>query len=144
MTTPVRQQYLRIKKQFPDVIVMFSLGDFYETFDDDAKTVSEACNIVLTGRDMGTGQRVPLGGVPYHAIENDLAKLVQAGHKVAIVEQLVTPEEARQNHGRGSLTREVARAVSPKPPLLWARIVRLSPSLRAITPTVLQQRGITQ
>ena len=99
--TPLRQQYLRIKKQFPDTIVMFRLGDFYETFDDDAKKVSEACNIVLTGRDMGTGQRVPLAGVPYHAIETYLAKLIQAGHKVAIVEQ--TSDEAIN----GLMTREV-------------------------------------
>ena len=67
--TPVRQQYLRIKKQFPNAIVMFRLGDFYETFDDDAKIVSSVCNIVLTSREMGTGNRVPLAGVPYHAVE---------------------------------------------------------------------------
>ncbi len=77
--TPLRQQYLRIKKQFPDTIVLFRLGDFYETFDDDAKLVSSVCNIVLTGRDMGTGHRVPLAGVPYHAIETYLARLIQAG-----------------------------------------------------------------
>ena len=59
MTTPLRQQYLQIKKQFPDTIVFFRLGDFYESFDDDAKKVADACNIVLTGRDMGTGGRVP-------------------------------------------------------------------------------------
>ena len=77
--TPLRQQYLRIKKQFPDVIVLFRLGDFYETFDDDAKIVSSVCNIVLTGRDMGTGNRVPLAGVPYHAVETYLAKLIRQG-----------------------------------------------------------------
>ena len=105
--TPLRQQYLRIKNGFPDAIVMFRLGDFYETFDDDAKKVSEACNIVLTGRDMGTGQRVPLAGVPYHAIETYLAKLIQAGHKVAIVEQ--TSDEGIN----GLMTREVTRVVTP-------------------------------
>jgi len=89
---------------------MFRLGDFYETFDDDAKQVSEVCNIVLTGRDMGTGQRVPLAGVPYHAIETYLAKLIQAGHKVAIVEQI--SDEAIN----GLMTREVNRAVTPKRP----------------------------
>ncbi|MCI0476363.1 MAG: DNA mismatch repair protein MutS, partial [Anaerolineales bacterium] len=106
MTTPLRQQYLRIKKQFPDTIVMFRLGDFYESFDDDAKQVAEACNIVLTGRDMGTGQRVPLAGVPYHAVETYLAKLIQAGHKVAIVEQ--TGDVVN-----GLMPREVARVVTP-------------------------------
>jgi DNA mismatch repair protein MutS len=85
--TPLRQQYLRIKKQFPDTLVFFRLGDFYESFDDDAKKIAAVCNIVLTGRDMGTGSRVPLAGVPYHAVESYLAKLIQAGHKVAIVEQ---------------------------------------------------------
>jgi DNA mismatch repair protein MutS len=105
--TPLRQQYLRIKKQFPDVIVMFRLGDFYESFDDDAKKVAEACNIVLTGRDMGTGQRVPLAGVPYHAVETYLARLIAAGHKVAIVEQ--TSDEPSQ----GLMTREVVRVVTP-------------------------------
>ncbi len=105
--TPLRQQYLRIKKQFPDTIVFFRLGDFYESFDDDAKKVAEACNIVLTARDMGTGQRVPLAGVPYHALETYLARLINAGHKVAIVEQ--TGEEP----GKGLMTREVVRVVTP-------------------------------
>ncbi len=109
MTTPLRQQYLRIKKQFPDVIVMFRLGDFYETFDDDAKIVSEVCNIVLTGRDMGTGQRVPLAGVPYHAIDTYLARLVQAGHKVAIVEQMA------EEPAKGLMDRQVTRCASPHP-----------------------------
>ncbi|MGE5140483.1 MAG: DNA mismatch repair protein MutS, partial [Rudaea sp.] len=107
MTTPLRQQYLRIKKQFPDVIVMFRLGDFYETFDQDAKTVSEVCNIVLTGRDMGTGERVPLAGVPYHAVESYLARLISAGHKVAIVEQMA------EEPAKGLMNREVTRVVTP-------------------------------
>ncbi len=106
MTTPLRQQYLRIKKRFPDTIVLFRLGDFYESFDDDAKKVAEACNIVLTARDMGTGQRVPLAGVPYHAVETYLARLINAGHKVAIVEQ--TGDEPAQ----GLMTREVTRVVN--------------------------------
>jgi DNA mismatch repair protein MutS len=67
--TPLRQQYLRIKKQFPNAIVMFRLGDFYESFDDDAKIVSSVCNIVLAAREMGTDNRVPLAGVPYHALD---------------------------------------------------------------------------
>lgn len=105
--TPLRQQYLRIKKQFPDTIVMFRLGDFYETFDDDAKIVSSVCNIVLTARDMGTGNRVPLAGVPYHAIESYLAKLIHAGYKVAIVEQ--TSDEPI----KGLMERQVTRVVTP-------------------------------
>ncbi len=112
--TPVRQQYLRIKKQFPSAIVMFRLGDFYETFDDDAKIVSSVCNIVLTGRDMGTGNRVPLAGVPYHAVETYLAKLVQAGHKVAIVEQTGIEPEGQRTAGRTPMTREASLVATPK------------------------------
>jgi len=107
MTTPLRQQYLQIKKRFPDTIVFFRLGDFYESFDDDAKKVAEACNIVLTARDMGTAQRVPLAGVPYHALDTYLARIINAGHKVAIVEQ--TSDEAIN----GLMTREVVRVVTP-------------------------------
>jgi DNA mismatch repair protein MutS len=107
MTTPLRQQYLQIKKQFPDTIVFFRLGDFYESFDEDAKKVAAACNIVLTARDMGTGQRVPLAGVPYHALDTYLARIINAGHKVAIVEQ--TSDEAIN----GLMTREVVRVVTP-------------------------------
>ncbi len=105
--TPVRRQYLQIKKQFPETIVFFRLGDFYETFDDDAKIVSDVCQIVLTGREMGDGERVPLAGVPYHAVENYLARLIQAGHKVAIVEQTTTEPV------KGLMEREVQRVVTP-------------------------------
>ncbi len=105
--TPVRQQYLSIKKQFPETLVFFRLGDFYETFDDDAKIVSDVCQIVLTGREMGDGERVPLAGVPYHAVENHLARLIQAGHKVAIVEQTTTEPV------KGLMERQVQRVVTP-------------------------------
>ncbi len=85
--TPMRRQYLEIKKQYPDTILLFRLGDFYETFDEDAKIVSSVCDITLTTRPVGKGQRVPLAGVPYHSVEGYLAKLIKAGHKVAICEQ---------------------------------------------------------
>lgn len=107
MTTPMRRQYLRIKKQFPDVIVFFRLGDFYETFDDDAKLVAQVCDIVLTSRPVGKDQRVPLAGVPYHAVEGYIAKLIQAGHKVAIVEQV------GELTGQELVDREVVRVVTP-------------------------------
>lgn len=107
MTTPVRRQYLQIKKQFPETIVFFRLGDFYETFDADAKLVSDVCQIVLTAREMGDGERVPLAGVPYHAVENYLARLIQAGHKVAIVEQTTTEPI------KGLMERAVQRVVTP-------------------------------
>jgi len=107
MTTPVRSQYLRIKKRFPDTIVLFRLGDFYETFDEDARLVSSVCDIVLTSRPVGKGQRVPLAGVPYHAVESYLARLIAAGHKVAIVEQMDEQES------RGLMGRDVVRVVTP-------------------------------
>jgi DNA mismatch repair protein MutS len=107
MTTPMRRQYLRIKKQYPGTIVFFRLGDFYETFDEDAKTVAQVCDIVLTSRPVGKNQRVPLAGVPYHSAEGYIAKLIQAGHKVAIVEQVGDVQ------GKDLVDRQVARVVTP-------------------------------
>jgi len=106
--TPMRRQYLQIKKQYPDTIVLFRLGDFYETFDEDAKIVAQVCDIVLTSRPVGKGQRVPLAGVPYHAVEGYLAKLIKAGHKVAIVEQVSGDQPLR-----GLMPREVTRVITP-------------------------------
>jgi len=103
----MRHQYLQIKKQYPDTIVLFRLGDFYESFDEDAKVVAQACDIVLTSRPVGKGQRVPLAGVPYHAVEGYIAKLIKAGHKVAIVEQVGAQPV------RGLMPREVTRVVTP-------------------------------
>jgi DNA mismatch repair protein MutS len=103
----MRGQYLRIKKQYPETIVLFRLGDFYETFDDDAKIVARVCDIVLTSRPVGKDQRVPLAGVPYHSVEGYIAKLIQAGHKVAIVEQI------GEIPARGIVDREVVRVVTP-------------------------------
>jgi DNA mismatch repair protein MutS len=103
----MRQQYLRIKKQYPETIVLFRLGDFYETFDDDAKVVAQVCDIVLTSRPVGKNQRVPLAGVPYHSVEGYIAKLIQAGYKVAIVEQIGDVP------ARGLVEREVVRVVTP-------------------------------
>ncbi|MCR4407160.1 MAG: DNA mismatch repair protein MutS [Anaerolineae bacterium] len=105
--TPLRRQYLQIKKQYPDAIVFFRLGDFYETFDEDAKIVSQTCDIVLTSRPVGKDQRVPLAGVPYHAVDGYIARLIQSGHKVAIVEQVGEIE------GRTLMHREVTRMVTP-------------------------------
>jgi DNA mismatch repair protein MutS len=106
--TPIRQQYLRIKRRYPHAIVLFRLGDFYETFDDDAKTVSSELDIVLTSREMGKGHRVPLAGIPYHALDNYLARLVNRGHKVAICEQITQPGETK-----GLVEREVVRVITP-------------------------------
>ena len=83
-TTPIRQQYLRIKRQYPGAIVFFRLGDFYETFDQDAKLTAKELEITLTSREMGKGQRVPMAGIPYHALDNYLARLINRGYNVAI------------------------------------------------------------
>ncbi len=119
MTTPVRQQYLQIKKQYPNAIVFFRLGDFYETFDEDAKIVSEVCDIVLTSRPVGHNTRVPLAGVPYHAVEGYVARLIAAGYKVAIVEQ------SAENGTKGLMSREVTEVITPgtvvEPTLLEAK-----------------------
>ncbi|MCH8940346.1 MAG: DNA mismatch repair protein MutS [Chloroflexi bacterium] len=104
----MRKQYLDIKAQNPDAIVMFRLGDFYETFDDDARTAAEVLDIVLTGRDMGNAGRVPMAGVPAHALESYLARLIRRGYKVAICEQVSEPTT-----GPGLVDREVVRIVTP-------------------------------
>ncbi|MGC8838180.1 MAG: DNA mismatch repair protein MutS, partial [Anaerolineae bacterium] len=107
MTTPMRRQYLEIKRQYPDAIVLFRLGDFYETFDEDARIVAQVCDVVLTSRPVGKGHRVPLAGVPYHALNTYLAKLIGAGYKVAIAEQV------SEQPVRGLVEREIIRVVTP-------------------------------
>lgn len=87
MTTPMRRQYLELKRQYKDTILFFRLGDFYETFDDDAKIVASVCDVVLTSRPVGADMRVPLAGVPWHSVDGYVARLIQAGYKVAIAEQ---------------------------------------------------------
>ena len=104
--TPLRQQYLNVKNRYRDCIVLFRLGDFYETFDEDAKIVSRELGIALTSREMGKGNRVPLAGIPYHAIDNYLSRLIDGGHKIAICEQLTPP-------GQGLVERDVIRVVTP-------------------------------
>lgn len=105
MTTPMRRQYLQLKSQHPDCILFFRLGDFYETFDDDAKVVADVCDVVLTSRPVGNNQRVPLAGVPYHSVEGYLARLVEAGYKVAVAEQVSEP-------GNGLVDREIQQVIT--------------------------------
>ncbi len=88
--TPVRRQYLEIKRQHQDAIVLFRLGDFYETFDEDAEVAARELDLVLTGRNVGKGQRVPMAGVPHHAAEGYITKLIEKGYKVAVCEQVGT------------------------------------------------------
>ena len=108
MVTPVRRQYLDLKARHPDAILLFRLGDFYETFDEDAKLVAEELDIALTSKPMGGGLRSPLAGVPVRSVEQHLARLVARGHRVAICEQLEHPRAAR-----GLVRRGVVRVVSP-------------------------------
>ncbi|MBW3013982.1 DNA mismatch repair protein MutS [Candidatus Woesearchaeota archaeon] len=102
--TPAMEQFVRVKKDYPDCILFFRMGDFYEMFFDDAKTASRVLDIVLTKRG-----GAPLAGVPYHALEPNLAKMIQAGHKVAIVEQIEDPKTVK---GR-IVKRDVERIVTP-------------------------------
>jgi DNA mismatch repair protein MutS len=106
--TPMMQQYLQIKEQYRDALLFFRLGDFYEMFFEDAITASRDLEITLTGRDCGLEERAPMCGVPYHAVENYIAKLIEKGHKVAICEQTQDPSEAR-----GLVERQVVRVITP-------------------------------
>lgn len=106
--TPMMQQYLEIKKDYSDFIVFFRLGDFYEMFFQDAIVASKELEIVLTGRDAGVEERVPMCGVPYHAVNLYLEKLVEKRYKVAIVEQVEDPATAK-----GIVKREVIKLITP-------------------------------
>jgi DNA mismatch repair protein MutS len=105
---PIRRQYLQIKRRFPDTILLFRLGDFYETFEDDAEIAARVLDIVLTSREMGKGVRVPMAGIPHHAADGHIARLVSAGHKVAICEQI-----GGLDRGRTLIDRDVTRIVTP-------------------------------
>jgi DNA mismatch repair protein MutS len=105
--TPAMRQYQRFKKQHPDAVLLFRMGDFYETFYDDAKTLSRVCNLTLTSRQHGEGA-VPLAGFPYHAIDTYLKRLIAAGCKVAVCDQIQDPREAK-----GVVDRDVTRVVTP-------------------------------
>ncbi len=98
--TPLRRQYLNIKSKYPDTIVFFRLGDFYETFDDDAAIVARVCDVVLTSRPTSKDVRIPMAGVPYHSAEGYISKLVQAGYKVAVAEQLTMPDVDEETAAR--------------------------------------------
>ncbi|HEY8909265.1 MAG TPA: DNA mismatch repair protein MutS [Desulfosporosinus sp.] len=108
MTTPMMQQYRGIKAKAPDAILFYRLGDFYEMFGEDAEIASPILQIALTGRDAGEGRRIAMCGVPYHALDNYLSKLVNAGHKVAICEQVEDSKNAK-----GIVKRDIIRIVSP-------------------------------
>ena len=107
-TTPLMQQYHAVKKEHPGALLLFRLGDFYELFYDDAVVASRLLQITLTARNKEKGQAVPMCGVPYHAAENYIARLIRAGHKVAICEQMEVP-----GPGKKIVRREVIRVLTP-------------------------------
>jgi len=106
--TPMMQQYMETKKQYPDCILFYRLGDFYEMFFDDALTASKELEITLTGKNCGQEERAPMCGVPYHAVDVYLNKLVKKGYRVAICEQMEDPKLAK-----GIVKRDVIRVVTP-------------------------------
>jgi DNA mismatch repair protein MutS len=105
--TPIRKQYLEIKKDHPDEIVFFRLGDFYETFDQDAEITSKELDIVLTSRNVAKGQRIPMAGIPFHAADNYISKLINKGYHIAICEQVGDQPD------KGLFSRKVVRIVTP-------------------------------
>ena len=106
--TPMMQQYLETKKEYKDCILFYRLGDFYEMFFEDALTASKELEITLTGKSCGLEERAPMCGIPYHAVDGYLNKLVSKGYKVAICEQLEDPKLAK-----GLVKRDVVRIVTP-------------------------------
>ena len=106
--TPVMQQYLRIKSQYPDVLLFYRMGDFYELFFDDARRAASLLDITLTARGHSSGQPIPLAGVPFHSVDGYLARLVRKGESVAICEQMGDPAKSK-----GPVQREVVRVITP-------------------------------
>src|SRR3954470_6402865 len=105
-TSPVRTQWEALKREHPGRVMLFQLGDFYETFESDARIVARVCDITLTSRELSKGDRVPLAGVPIHRAAPHIGKLISAGYHVAICDQVSEP-------GKGLVERQVTRVVTP-------------------------------
>ena len=106
--TPMMQQYLRIKAEYPDTLLFYRMGDFYELFYEDARKAARLLDITLTKRGQSSGEPIPMCGVPYHAVENYLARLVRKGESIAICEQIGDPASSK-----GPVERKVVRVVTP-------------------------------
>ncbi|MHC4554329.1 MAG: DNA mismatch repair protein MutS [Planctomycetota bacterium] len=106
--TPAMKQFHHFKQKYPDAVLFFRMGDFYETFHEDARTVSRVLGLVLTSRGKSAGNPIPLAGLPYHAVDGYLKKMLQAGYKVAVCEQVEDPKKAK-----GVVKRDVVRVVTP-------------------------------
>ncbi|HRU85053.1 MAG TPA: DNA mismatch repair protein MutS, partial [Eubacteriales bacterium] len=105
--SPMMRQYLMLKEKYPGTVLFFRLGDFYEMFFEDAVKISAELDLTLTGRDCGLSERAPMCGVPYHAVDTYLKRLIDKGYKVAVCEQLTEP------NGKGMVERDVVRVVTP-------------------------------
>jgi len=105
--SPIRRQYLELKRRQPDAILLFRLGDFYETFEDDAHLAARVLDITLTSREMGRGERLPMAGIPAHAAEAYIGRLISQGIAVAIAEQIGTVSR------NGIVPREIVRVLTP-------------------------------
>ncbi len=112
-TTPMMQQYLATKAAYQDCLLFYRMGDFYELFFSDAITAAKALDIALTTRGKNNGEEIPMCGVPFHSYEPYLYKLIEAGHRVAICEQMESPEEAKKRGYKAVVRREVVRIVTP-------------------------------
>jgi len=108
MSTPLRAQYLRLKQPFPDALLLFRLGDFYELYDEDACVAARELGLTLTTREFTGDKRIPMCPLPYHAVEGHIKRLVARGYKVAIAEQIGNPRITK-----GLVEREVVRVVTP-------------------------------
>src|SRR6218665_3636235 len=106
--TPMMQRYLEVKEETPGTILLFRMGDFYELFHEDAQVAAKVLGLTLTSRDKGSTNPVPMAGFPFHALEGYLRKLIAAGHKAAICDQVEDPKTAK-----GMVRREVTRIVTP-------------------------------
>ncbi len=106
--TPAMKQFHQFKQKYADAVLFFRMGDFYETFYDDARICSRVLGLTLTSRDKNSDNPIPLAGLPYHAVDGYLKKMLQAGYKVAVCEQVEDPKQAK-----GVVKRDVVRVVTP-------------------------------
>ncbi len=106
--TPMMQQYLRIKAEYPDLLLFYRMGDFYELFFEDAKKAAKLLDITLTARGQSAGTPIPMAGVPYHSVENYLSRLIKLGESIVICEQVGDP-----NNSKGPVERKVTRIITP-------------------------------
>ncbi len=106
--SPMLSHYMQVKEQYPDTLLLYRLGDFYELFFDDAIIASKELDIVLTSRDCGLSERAPMCGVPHHSVNSYIARLIERDHKVAICEQVSDPKASK-----GLVQREVVRVITP-------------------------------